>query len=213
MTYYETLYIVHPALESGRLKDIILSIDNNIKNIGGDIISIDLWGKKKLAYLIDKEKYGTYVKIQFSGKNDCAQKLGIELEHNSNILSHLTISIKENDLVKQENDLDTQIAGQSREAQRIDSRLEATDKKNSPENKQPSENDKIHSAVITESEEEPVEKSVETSGEEDPVMVNDENYSSDPSKAKETDASEIITESVKENQKNVDETSTITEKE
>ena len=26
MNYYETLYIVHPALESGRLKDIIMSV-------------------------------------------------------------------------------------------------------------------------------------------------------------------------------------------
>ena len=145
MTYYETLYIVHPALESGRLKDIILSIDNNIKNIGGDIISIDLWGKKKLAYLIDKEKYGTYVKIQFSGKNDCAQKLGIELEHNSNILSHLTISIKENDLVKQENDLDTQIAGHSRDLKKINVGDTRNALKSPSENLSPS-NDNVQSS-------------------------------------------------------------------
>ena len=33
MNYYETLYIVHPALEAGRLKDIILSVDG--KSIEG----------------------------------------------------------------------------------------------------------------------------------------------------------------------------------
>ena len=34
MNYYETLYIVHPALESGRLKDIILSIQDTISDTG-----------------------------------------------------------------------------------------------------------------------------------------------------------------------------------
>ena len=67
MNYYETLYIVHPALESGRLKDIILSLEESLKNFGGKTLSIDLWGKKRLAYLIDKQKYGTYVQLQFTG--------------------------------------------------------------------------------------------------------------------------------------------------
>ena len=31
MSYYETLFIVHPALEAGRLKDIILSFDESLK--------------------------------------------------------------------------------------------------------------------------------------------------------------------------------------
>ena len=65
MKFYETLYILHPALESGRLKDIILDIESMLKNNGGDVVSTDIWGKKKLAYLIDKQKYGTYVLIQF----------------------------------------------------------------------------------------------------------------------------------------------------
>ena len=34
MKFYETLYIVHPALESGRLKDIILDIESLLKNNG-----------------------------------------------------------------------------------------------------------------------------------------------------------------------------------
>ena len=50
MNYYETLYIVHPALESGRLKDIILSIQETISDMNINIISTDVWGKKKLAY-------------------------------------------------------------------------------------------------------------------------------------------------------------------
>ena len=120
MTYYETLFIIHPAPESGRLKDIILSIEEGLKNIGGKTLSIDLWGKKRLAYLIDKQKYGTYVKLQFSGEGDCTRNFGMELEHNANILSYLTTLIEKTDVVEQEKDLDTQIAGHSRETQKVD---------------------------------------------------------------------------------------------
>ena len=65
MSYYETMYIVHPALEAGRLKDLILSVESTLKDFGGKTHTIEAWGKKKLAYPINKEKYGMYVLFQF----------------------------------------------------------------------------------------------------------------------------------------------------
>ena len=111
MNYYETLYIVHPALESGRLKDIILSIQEIIAKMNIKVISTDVWGKKKLAYLIDKQKYGTYVLIQFEGDGQMNNEISVELEHNPNILSYLTSKISENELRKDLSSLDEQISG------------------------------------------------------------------------------------------------------
>ena len=91
MNYYETLYIVHPALESGRLKDIILSIQDTMTKMNINIIGTNIWGKKKLAYLIDKQKYGTYVLVQFKSDGTVNNKIAVELEHNPNILSYLTL--------------------------------------------------------------------------------------------------------------------------
>ena len=115
MNYYETLLIIHPALEAGRLKDIILSIEENLKKEKASMLSIDLWGKKRLAYLIEKQKFGTYVKLQFSGQGDCVKKIEMSLEHNSNVLSYLTTIIAKSDISDQTINLDDQIAGQSRE--------------------------------------------------------------------------------------------------
>ena len=111
MNYYETLYIVHPALESGRLKDIILSIQEIISKMNIKVISTDVWGKKKLAYLIDKQKYGTYVLIQFEGDGQMNNKISVELEHNPNILSYLTSKISDKELRKDLSSLDEQIGG------------------------------------------------------------------------------------------------------
>ena len=143
MNYYETLYIVHPALESGRLKDIILSLEESLKNVGGKTLSVDLWGKKRLAYLIDKQKYGTYVQLQFSGEGKCISSFGTELGHNPNILSYLTTLIKEDDLVEQKTDLDTQIEGQSRESKQINvsNKEDVTDKGISEDKKLIEQND------------------------------------------------------------------------
>ena len=121
MNYYETLYIIHPVLETGRLKDIIMNVESSLKKMGGDLLSVELWGKRKLSYFIDKQKYGTYVLVQYNGKGNCTGDFAFELEHNPNILAYLTTSINQDDVMTQEEDLDTQIAGKTRESERMGS--------------------------------------------------------------------------------------------
>ena len=126
MNYYETLYIIHPSLESGRLKDIILSVEESLKKIGGSPLAMELWGKRKLAYFIDKQKYGTYVLLHYNGEGNCTGEFAVELEQNPNILAYLTTSIEKENVLEQAEDLDTQIAGKTREAQRTESSSEST---------------------------------------------------------------------------------------
>ena len=111
MNYYETLYIVHPALESGRLKDIILSIQKMIESKDIKILNTDVWGKKKLAYLIDKQQYGSYVPVQLHSNGSNINKINGELEHNPDVLSYLTSRIEESNLIKDGRTLDEQILG------------------------------------------------------------------------------------------------------
>lgn len=122
MNYYETLYIVHPALDAGRLKDIITGVEYSLKKMGGDPLAVELWGKRKLAYFIDKQKYGTYVLLQYNGEGKCTGDFAVELEHNPNILAYLTTSIEKDKVIEQEEDIETQIAGKTREAERIAAR-------------------------------------------------------------------------------------------
>ena len=122
MNYYETLYIVHPALDAGRLKDIITGIDDSLKKMGGNPLAVELWGKRKLAYFIDKQKYGTYVLVQYNGEGKCTSNFAVELEHNPNILAYLTTSIEKDKVIEQEEDIETQIAGKTREAERSEAR-------------------------------------------------------------------------------------------
>ena len=109
MTYYETMYIVHPALESGRLKDLILSVEKSLHNLGGETCAINVWGKKKLAYAINKEKYGMYILFQFKNDGSSNKEFNLGLEHNTNVLAYLTTKIEEDSLLLDLPDLDNQL--------------------------------------------------------------------------------------------------------
>ena len=101
MVFYETTYILHSALQEGRLNDIISVIENKIKSLGANIVYSDNWGRKKLAYMINKEKYGTYIFVQFSLEDsDKLKELSAEFEHNPNVLRYLNIRIEEEDLME-----------------------------------------------------------------------------------------------------------------
>ena len=109
MNYYETLYIVHPALESGRLKDLILSVEKLMHNLGGETCAINVWGKKKLAYPINKEKYGMYILFQFKSEGSSNKEFNLALDHNANVLSYLTTKIEEEKILSELPDLDNQL--------------------------------------------------------------------------------------------------------
>ena len=99
MKYYEILYIVHPALEGGHLQDIVKSVDGLIEKNKGNIESNSDWGKKKLAYPIEKQKYGNYVLVQFNSDGTDNGKILKDLEHNPNILAYLLSNIKKLDII------------------------------------------------------------------------------------------------------------------
>ena len=68
MRYYELLYIVNPNLEDDIVKNIIDEIGNEVNKYKVSIINHYLWGKKRLAYPINKNKYGIYLLLQFSAE-------------------------------------------------------------------------------------------------------------------------------------------------
>ena len=70
-------------------------------SLGAEILYSDNWGRKKLAYYIDKEKYGTYIFFQYklSDLNNLKELSG-EFEHNPNVLRYLNIKIAEQDIMK-----------------------------------------------------------------------------------------------------------------
>jgi small subunit ribosomal protein S6 len=65
MRYYESLYIVNPNYEQERLDEVIKSVADKSIEYGFSIINHRVWGKKRLAYSIEKHKYGSFILLHF----------------------------------------------------------------------------------------------------------------------------------------------------
>lgn len=75
MNIYENIILFNAALAdedieaaSGKIKDIIL-------NSGGEILKVDVWGRKKLAYEVQKQKKGFYTLLFFKAPSATVRKL------------------------------------------------------------------------------------------------------------------------------------------
>ena len=109
MNYYETLYIIHPALDAGRVKEMVLSVNETLEKTGGSAVNIDVWGKKKLAYPINKERYGMYILFQFQSDGISNKEFNLGLDHNANILTYLTTKIDKDTILSDLPSLDEQL--------------------------------------------------------------------------------------------------------
>ncbi len=178
MRYYEAMVIIHPALETSRLKELILGIHENVKRKDGTLISTNLWGRKRLAYLIEKQKYGTYVLLQFSGDKFRSTDFNTDLEHDTNILAYMTVKIEQDQVKEQESDLDTQIAGTVREearAHRAEAsatpKLDSNDVKTESEPESNTEEDTTDTPVVPDEEAQSDQADPELSDTETPAEI------------------------------------------
>lgn len=64
MRNYELVFIVHPDLDENAFKDIVNRVQGWITESGGSVNKVDLWGKRKMAYSIRKQREGQYVLVQ-----------------------------------------------------------------------------------------------------------------------------------------------------
>ena len=60
MRKYETIFILHPSLDEEAFKANVEKFKGVIENGGGVIENVDFWGKRKLAYEINKVGEGYY---------------------------------------------------------------------------------------------------------------------------------------------------------
>ena len=65
MRYYESLYIVNPSYEQDRLDEVMKTVSDKMGEYGFSIINHRLWGKKRLAYAIQKHKYGSFILLHY----------------------------------------------------------------------------------------------------------------------------------------------------
>lgn len=90
---YESAVIINAALDDEQIESIITRIKDFIKNNGGDIRDIENWGRKRLAYMINKSKIGYYAIFRFDAPTNIISKLERNYTLDEHILRYLTIAL------------------------------------------------------------------------------------------------------------------------
>ena len=96
MRYYETIYIVNPNLDNNTLSNILVEIAKELAKTKSKVINHYNWGKKRLAYPIDKQKYGSYIILQYEGGDKSKiNDFDTWLKLNNAIIRHMTVLLDE----------------------------------------------------------------------------------------------------------------------
>ncbi len=78
MRNYEVVLIVHPDLDETALNGLVDKVKGWITDAGGAVSKVDLWGKRRMAYAIRKQREGQYVLVHA----EMAPSFSAELERN-----------------------------------------------------------------------------------------------------------------------------------
>ncbi len=76
MRRYESVVILDPDLPDDGIRQFTDRYTALIKNNGGEIIKLEDWGKKKLAYLVKKRDAGRYLLLDYVGVPDVISEEG-----------------------------------------------------------------------------------------------------------------------------------------
>lgn len=86
MRHYEVMVILDPNMDE---RNVASSLENYLKvirNDGGSIEKLDTWGRRRLAYEIDKRSEGIYVVLDLNCESATVQEMDRQLNLSENVL-------------------------------------------------------------------------------------------------------------------------------
>ncbi len=96
--FYESAVLINAVLEDTQIESLINRIKEFITNNGGQITDFENWGRKRLAYPIQKSKIGYYVILRFTAPTNIIAKIERFYNLDENILRYLTIKLNKHAL-------------------------------------------------------------------------------------------------------------------
>jgi len=86
MRKYELVCIIHPELDETAFKDVVEKVSGWIGDADGTIEKTDAWGRRRMAYQINKQREGQYVFFNLTMPAAGTQKLEQNIRFQESIL-------------------------------------------------------------------------------------------------------------------------------
>ena len=91
MNKYELALVVNAKIEDDAREAVVEKAKNYITRFGGTITEVEEWGKKRLAYEIEKMREAYYYFIQFDAEATCPAELEKRVRIMDNVLRYLVV--------------------------------------------------------------------------------------------------------------------------
>ncbi|RPA12475.1 30S ribosomal protein S6 [Gordonia sp. OPL2] len=86
MRHYELMVILDPNLDERTVAPSLDTFLNVVRNDGGKVDGVDIWGKRRLAYEISKHNEGIYAVIDLDAEPKTVTELDRQLKLNESVL-------------------------------------------------------------------------------------------------------------------------------
>jgi small subunit ribosomal protein S6 len=98
---YEILFIADPNLGEAEVDALTAQVQGFVEKEGGKIEKVEKWGKKRLAYLINRHREGSYVLLSVEGGAALVKEVERRIRVTDGIIKFMTVRVDE-DLKKAE---------------------------------------------------------------------------------------------------------------
>jgi len=92
---YETTYILRPNTSNEGVAEVNTRIRGIIENMGGKILKVDNWGKRRLAYEVAKERKGIYLYWLYLAQPGVVEETERNLRMLDSVIRYLTVKVDE----------------------------------------------------------------------------------------------------------------------
>ncbi len=91
MNQYETVFILTPVLSDEQMKEAVEKYQTFLSDNGAEIINVENWGLKKLAYNIEKKSTGFYSMIEFKAEPGLIANFELQMRRDERVIRYLTV--------------------------------------------------------------------------------------------------------------------------
>lgn len=95
MSNYESVLIARQDLGTSQVNSIVAELSEVVKKEGGEVVSVDNWGLKNLAYRIKKNRKGHYVLMNITAPANAIAEFERIMRFNEDIIRYMTVKVEE----------------------------------------------------------------------------------------------------------------------
>ena len=145
MRYYELIYIVNSNVERKKVDQVMKDIGKRLEEAGSKLINHFVWGKKKLAYPIRGNTYGTYILAHYhGGDNEKLSEFDSWLKLSGLAIRHMIVKLdKEPEVVESLSQGESENDSEKNKLEESEDKKSNDDKVEKGENKDKTKNEKI----------------------------------------------------------------------